>query len=93
MFAKENNLDSLKLVDFGLSAKYDNNAINFLTDKCGTASYMAPEVFANDEYSKVIMNSKIILVCGYMECGDYNVCYSYWTSSFTHSWRIIKIVC
>lgn len=52
MLAKENNLESLKIVDFGLSAKYSEEVLS-LSDKCGTASYMAPEVFANDQYSKV----------------------------------------
>ena len=52
MFAKDKNLETVKIVDFGLSAKYSNEVIS-LTDKCGTASYMAPEVFTNEEYSKV----------------------------------------
>lgn len=54
MFAKQKDNSSLKLIDFGLSAKYNiNQAISFF-DKCGTAIYMAPEVFSNSEYSKVL---------------------------------------
>ena len=54
MFAKQNDSSSLKLIDFGLSAKYNNRETTTLTDKCGTAIYMAPEVFTNYQYSKVI---------------------------------------
>ena len=57
MFAKANDTRSLKLIDFGLSAKYGTTEPTSLTDKCGTAIYMAPEVFTNYQYSKV-------LVCG-----------------------------
>ncbi len=53
MFAKQNDIGSLKLIDFGLSAKYNGLDIATLTDKCGTAIYMAPEVFTNYQYSKV----------------------------------------
>jgi serine/threonine protein kinase len=53
MFAKQNDLRSLKLIDFGLSAKYNHKESISLTDKCGTAIYMAPEVFSNYQYSKV----------------------------------------
>ncbi len=53
MFAKQNDIGSLKLIDFGLSAKYNNVETVALTDKCGTAIFMAPEVFSNYQYSKV----------------------------------------
>ena len=53
MFTKQNEVASLKLIDFGLSEKYDDRNITMLTDKCGTVIYMAPEVFNNYQYSKV----------------------------------------
>lgn len=53
MFAKLYDISSLKLIDFGLSAKYNYREEISLTDKCGTAIYMAPEVFTNSQYSKV----------------------------------------
>lgn len=51
MFAKPNDMDSLKLIDFGLSEQYDSADI--LTEKCGTAIYAAPEVFNACQYTKV----------------------------------------
>lgn len=54
MFAKENDFESVKLVDFGLSLKYNLEDSVSLTEKCGTAIYMAPEVFRDYEYSKVL---------------------------------------
>lgn len=53
MFAKVSDFSSLKLIDFGLSAKYNIQQNIPLSDKCGTAIYMAPEVFENNQYSKV----------------------------------------
>lgn len=53
MFAKQNDNSTLKLIDFGLSAKYNNTQAITFHDKVGTEIYMAPEVFANSEYSKV----------------------------------------
>jgi len=57
MFEKKNDMTSLKLIDFGLSAKYAKTEAITLTDKCGTAIYMAPEVFANYQYSKVFLST------------------------------------
>lgn len=54
MFGKKNENSSLKLVDFGLSAKYSTKNTSTLTEKCGTAIYMAPEVYTNYEYSKYV---------------------------------------
>ena len=54
MFSKEGDLTSLKLVDFGLSARYNRKQAVSLTEKCGTATYMAPEVYSNYQYSKVL---------------------------------------
>jgi len=53
MFKKQNDISSLKLIDFGLCAKYGEKQASTLTDKCGTVIYMAPEVFNNYQYSKV----------------------------------------
>jgi serine/threonine protein kinase len=54
MLAKPNDTGSLKIVDFGLSARYSRGGALTLTEKCGTTIYTAPEVFANYEYSKAL---------------------------------------
>ena len=41
MFSEENNLSSIKIIDFGLSAQHFNYLAN--NDYCGTVIYMAPE--------------------------------------------------
>ena len=78
MFAKRNMVSSLKLIDFGLCVKY-NQDNNTLTEKCGTAIYMAPEVLNNCHYDKV---SYITIVeCGYMEYWHNFILYTNWASS------------
>lgn len=71
MFTKKNDINSLKLIDFGLSTKYNNKESITFTGKCGTALYMAPEVFTNYQYSKV--SFCLWLVRRLMERGDDNV--------------------
>ena len=73
MFGNVNDINSLKLIDFGLFAQYSETTI--LTEKCGTALYMAPEVFTNYQYSKVILF--ISIVCGFVECWHDNVYAAY----------------
>lgn len=52
---KQNDLNSLKLTDFGLSVQLkEKNTSNFCFDKCGTLLYMAPECLNDTLYSKVI---------------------------------------
>ena len=41
MFSEENNLSSIKIIDFGLNAQHLNYLSN--NDYCGTFIYMAPE--------------------------------------------------
>ena len=41
MFSEENNLSSIKIIDFGLSAQHFNYLTN--NEYCGTYIYMAPE--------------------------------------------------
>ena len=43
------DLSSIKIVDFGLGAKYDFST----DDNCGTLLYMAPEMTNNIKYTKV----------------------------------------
>jgi len=74
MFAKKNDINSLKLIDFGLSAKYEST--NILRDKCGTGIYMAPEVFTNYQYTKVLFG--FILVRRLVECRNYSVHITNW---------------
>lgn len=51
-----NDLGSVKIADFGLAAQYDlkTNLIMSFSEKWGTKIYMAPEMFGNSEYGKVI---------------------------------------
>jgi len=49
MFANE-SINSLKILDFGLSAK--NNHIGEMDDKVGTVIYMAPELAGHRNYTK-----------------------------------------
>lgn len=45
------DLDSLKLIDFGVSGVMDDN---FVHKKCGTAYYVAPEIMRGEIYSEKI---------------------------------------
>jgi serine/threonine protein kinase len=50
-----NNLNSLKIADFGLSAQFGrSNMSKIMTKQCGTLIYMAPEQLDKKIYSKVI---------------------------------------
>jgi calcium-dependent protein kinase len=42
MFQNQNDLSSLKIVDFGLSQ--DRKVKNYSYPKCGTPGYVAPEI-------------------------------------------------
>jgi calcium/calmodulin-dependent protein kinase I len=49
------DVTSVKLVDFGLSIKYDDTCPRYLPNlKCGTVLYMAPEVLNKEAYSKSV---------------------------------------
>ena len=51
----KNDFNTIKLADFGLSAKIGFYfSYKRLDKKCGTAAYMAPEVILKKEYSKVL---------------------------------------
>jgi calcium/calmodulin-dependent protein kinase I len=53
MLEDENDLTSVKLIDFGLSTYViENNILKY--DQCGTIMYMAPEQLDNKAYSKSI---------------------------------------
>ena len=82
MFAKEGDYETVKLVDFGLSAKYNGRLSITLNEKCGTDTYMAPEVFSSHSYSKVFF-SHYYLVRGHMEYWNYYVCFAYRSASPT----------
>ena len=44
LFEEEDNLNSIKLSDFGLSTQFSNEInYSFYSEKCGTMLYMAPE--------------------------------------------------
>lgn len=50
----KNDLTSLKIADFGLSAQFGrSNMTKIMTQQCGTVIFMAPEQLANKIYSKV----------------------------------------
>ena len=49
----ENDLKTVKIADFGLSAEFSNQDSKMLSNKCGTVLYMAPEFSKDQIYSKV----------------------------------------
>jgi serine/threonine protein kinase len=49
--------DSVKIADFGLSTKLNEESWFNPTDKCGTFSYMAPEMLRQEKYSFVLLLS------------------------------------
>jgi serine/threonine protein kinase len=49
-----NDLTTIKVADFGLSAKYDHVSFRTLDQHCGTLIFMAPEVALKKEYSKSV---------------------------------------
>ena len=55
MLDNKNDLTTIKICDFGLSAQYEaQNYINAFSDACGTKIYGAPELLIKRKYSKVI---------------------------------------
>lgn len=55
LLCNKNDISSIKLIDFGLTAKYNDAwPLSLLDDHCGTVLYMAPEVALRQEYSKSI---------------------------------------
>ena len=48
MFSKENDLNSIKIIDFGLSLQNFDFLLN--SDYCGTLTYMAPELIERKSY-------------------------------------------
>lgn len=54
LIENKNDLTSLKIADFGLSAQYGrSNMSKIMTQQCGTIIFMAPEQLSNKIYSKV----------------------------------------
>jgi hypothetical protein len=55
MLEDANNLSSIKLIDFGLSVKYDETSFsNMLNDRWGTVIFMAPEILLHKDYNKSV---------------------------------------
>lgn len=55
MLENQNDLSSIKLIDFGLSVKYDDSSfLNVLNDRWGTLIFMAPEIIENKDYNKSV---------------------------------------
>ena len=59
----KNDLMSIKLIDFGLSDKFQNDNKMF-SKFCGTTLFQAPELIKNQIYSKVI--EKLYKLCNYI---------------------------
>ena len=57
MFAKENDLSSIKIIDFGLSLQNVDSLFN--SDYCGTLIYMAPEEIERKSYYLSVDNWSI----------------------------------
>lgn len=54
LLADDDDLSSIKIVDFGLSAKLEINANKNIKAQCGTLLYMAPEMFNKPSYTKSV---------------------------------------
>lgn len=54
LLADDNDLSSIKIVDFGLSAKLEINSYKNIKAQCGTLLYMAPEMFNKPSYTKSV---------------------------------------
>lgn len=54
LFADCDDLTSVKIVDFGLSAKLEVHSPANIKAQCGTLLYMAPEVFSKPSYTKSV---------------------------------------
>jgi serine/threonine protein kinase len=55
MLENQADLSSIKLIDFGLSVKYDDTSfINMLNDRWGTLIFMAPEILMYKDYNKSV---------------------------------------
>ena len=55
MLENESDLSSIKLIDFGLSVKYDDTSFNnMLNDRWGTLIFMAPEILLFKDYNKSV---------------------------------------
>ncbi len=54
LIGESEDLRSIKIADFGLSAKYDHVSFRTLDQHCGTLIFMAPEVALHKEYSKSV---------------------------------------
>ena len=61
MFTNENDITSLKLIDFGLSAQIDNKK-SMMSKAMGTAVYLAPEVILGEYDEKVDIWSVGVLI-------------------------------
>lgn len=54
LFLRKNDLNSVKIADFGLSAEFRDHEEKTLAKVCGTLSYMAPEIFKGHSYTKKV---------------------------------------
>ena len=54
LLERPNDLTTVKLADFGLSIKAGFEKTMSLQVKCGTPGYMAPEMFMENTYTKVV---------------------------------------
>ena len=54
LIGDKTDFTSIKIADFGLSAKYTVESNGRLDQNCGTLIYMAPEVNSDSDYSKYV---------------------------------------
>ena len=92
VFANKNNLNSLKLIDFGLATENGTNIDSFLYEKCGTFIYMPPEQLECKEYSNVYFIKKTdIWACGIITYILFTFCHPFYKNGDSQKDLLVNI--
>eukprot|EP00347_Sterkiella_histriomuscorum_P023943 403332847 len=80
----------IKIVDFGLSAKYKGNQKQQIDDKIGTLLFMAPEQISMQNYGKKIDMFACGIVLYYLFCGKHPI-YVYGDTQIIYKKKLMTI--
>jgi calcium/calmodulin-dependent protein kinase I len=86
-----NDLSSVKIADFGLSAKYDHVSFTTLDQHCGTLIFMAPEVALKKEYSKGVDVWSIGIILYMLLTGGSHPLFTSKDSADSYKQKLLKI--